>query len=545
MGAWGRTSAWLGSAAAICALGVAVASPASGQQFDKRIDPGADREVDPLVIDRDPDGARYVSGELIVTYRDDASRSQIAAANEQVDARTTDRFGPIDARAVVLREIEDIGSRDRRQAELETARRELEADPRVEAAEYNFVQRTQAIPNDPQFPQQWGLPRIRAPQAWDTTAGEETLIAVLDSGIQATHPDIGGLVAGADFVNGDNNPEDNNGHGTHVTGIAGALTNNGVGVAGTSPEGEFLIGKVCEDGGGGLGGPAGCPLAAQLAGLIATADFGGVNVINMSLGGPACPTVQRDAVDYATNRGALVVAAAGNDATSIPSCPAAFPNAVAVSATNFDNGDSNFSNFGPWIDIAAPGGSTAPGDPASEDILSTYPVSTYAFLAGTGMSSPYVAGVASLLASQGRGRAEIRNRIESTGTDLPPAGKDVLFGNGLVNAQAAVRSQTNACTLANAGLAGAHQNLATAEQNASDAQGKVKKAKRKAKKAKRKAKKLGTPRAEKKAKKAKKKLKKAKRKASAANEAVAAVEGSVQAAQNQVSAAAAAKGFAC
>ena len=157
----------------------------------------------------------------------------------------------------------------------------------------------------------------------------------------------------------------------------------------------------------------------------------------MSFGGPACGSGLRSAVDYASQRGVSLVAAAGNQATSTPQCPAAFPSVLAVSGTDIHDGDSDFSNFGSWVDIAAPGGD--PGPP-SQNILSTLPtwMGSYDYRAGTSMSSPFVAGVASLLASQGRAASSIRGRIEGTAIDLGARGKDLVFGHGLVDAEAAV-----------------------------------------------------------------------------------------------------------
>lgn len=392
--------------------------------------PGAAPAGGELVLDRDGAGRPYVAGELIVTYAQRASGSEIKAANQAVEARVEDSFEQIDARALEFPEVKRLDSRAQRELELGRLRRELVESPEVAGADYNYVYEPAAIVNDPFYPRQWGLHRIRAPQAWSTSVGAGTLIGVLDTGIQASHPDIGGIVADADFYNGDPVAEDNVGHGTHVAGIAGAITDNGTGVAGTSPLGSFLIAKVCD--------LSGCPVTAIVNGLIASADFGGVDVINMSLGGPGCPLTMRNAVNYAAARGIVLVAAAGNDASSVPSCPAAYDNVIAVSGTDRNNGDSDFSNYGSWIDVAAPGGEDASVKDA-QDIFSTVPTDSYAYKNGTSMASPFVAGVASLLAARGHAAGAIRSRILGTATDLGSPGKDVLFGHGLVNAEAALR----------------------------------------------------------------------------------------------------------
>lgn len=509
---------------AMATTGYATPTPGPGDR-----DEGSEPER--LIVDRDSNGLPYVAGELLVTYHPGALGGQIAAANDAVDAETEDRFPQIDARALELPRIKQRAARSRREVELEAARRELEAHPAVKSADYNYVDETEAMPNDPLFGQQWGLPRIRAPQAWDVTRGDQTLIAVLDSGIQSapsgttftvTHPDIGSkIVAGADFVNGTQVPTDNNGHGTHVTGIATALTDNNTGVAGASPQGRAVAGKVCEDTGGGLGGPAACPLSAQVNGLIQTANRGDVDVINMSLGGLGCPPAQRDAIDFAAGRGIAIVAAAGNEDDDTPRCPASYPNVIAVSATNILNGKSSFSNFGDWIDIAAPGGHG--GAPPDQRILSTYPVSTYAALNGTSMASPFVAGVAGLLAAQGANASQIRKRLLFNATDLGAPGKDAVFGHGLLNARAAVDNV--ACNNAERGVQTAQgpadaagQAAAEADRTAEGAKRRARKAKRKARKAKRRAKKQGTEGAARKARRATRRAKKAKRASTRAEE---------------------------
>ncbi|QIN78698.1 S8 family serine peptidase [Rubrobacter marinus] len=236
-----------------------------------------------------------------------------------------------------------------------------------------------------------------------------------------------------DFINNTPTVVDTEGHGTHVAGIAAALTSNGTGIAGASPDGLLFNYKVCDD--------LGCADEDIIAAINEAVRLD-AEVINLSLGGYGSSTVAQNAVDNAWRNNVVVVASAGNDAVSTPNYPAAYPNAIAVSATNTSNGDSNFSNFGSWVDVAAPGGQL--GAPNSQRILSTLPVAlgSYGHKNGTSMAAPFVSGIAANLASRGLPATEIRRRLEATATDLGAPGKDVLFGRGLVNAHAAATNDT-------------------------------------------------------------------------------------------------------
>jgi subtilisin family serine protease len=310
--------------------------------------------------------------------------------------------------------------------------------------------------NDPVFPDQWGLTQIKAPAAWARGArGSGATIAVVDTGADLVHPDLAAnLVAGTDLTaagdQGCPGPQDENGHGTHVAGIAAAVTNNGIGVAGTAPAAKVMPVRVLD-----ANGEADDPVV--VAGIKYAADHG-AQVINLSLGGAPivgeAPPLNQEiaqAVQYAYSKGSLVVAAAGNESLPLCSYPAAAANAVCVGATDRRGMPSAYSNFPASPDdsvgVRAPGGV---GDVIScedsEDIWSTiWPggdpctgsgsLSGYDTLAGTSMASPYVAGVAALLAGKGLSNGQILECLKTTSSNK--GNYDPVMGYGIVDADAA------------------------------------------------------------------------------------------------------------
>jgi subtilisin family serine protease len=322
--------------------------------------------------------------------------------------------------------------------------------------------------NDPHYAKQWGPQQLRAPQAWPTSTGAGTTIGIVDSGVDLDHPEFAGKLApGATFLdcgttscgNGDweSGPAARQAtksrHGTHVAGIAGAATDNGIGIAGVAPAARIQPVKVLDEDGGSFEDIA--------AGVRWSVDHG-ADVINLSLG--ALPGVQalvitglitdlQEAISYARANGVVVVAAAGNDFASICGSPAFDAGALCVASTDKREARSAFSNFAfnPSLDaVSAPGGSLAPI--CNEDILSTVPLGTgqnpgcgygtdYDEMAGTSMASPHVAGAAALLAAQGRDDQRIVDVLKATarkpGTDQRGV-YDPSYGYGIVDAQAAV-----------------------------------------------------------------------------------------------------------
>ena len=292
-----------------------------------------------------------------------------------------------------------------------------------------------AAGGDPLRSQQWGLDLIHADPAHATSTGAGATVAVVDTGIDAAHPDLAGRIgSGWDFVSGDSTPQDGNGHGTHVSGIVAADAGNGIGVDSVAPGATIMPVRVLDNSGSGSD--------ADVAAGIDWATAHGADVINLSLGaslptsGLGLQDAMTAAVQRAVDHGVVVVAAAGND--GLPFCEnnSLAGKVLCVGAVDKRENRSFYSSFGSGLSLVAPGGSGMPG--TDEDVLSTWNDGGYHELAGTSQATPHVSGVAALLVSLGvRGQAAV-SRILSTATDLGTPGPDVQFGAGLVNAQAAV-----------------------------------------------------------------------------------------------------------
>ncbi|MBJ6363125.1 S8 family peptidase [Paenibacillus sp. GCM10012307] len=276
------------------------------------------------------------------------------------------------------------------------------------------------IPNDALYSQyQWNLPSIETEKGWNVERGtNEIVVAVLDTGVQADHPDLKGqLMEGINIVDKNAKPDDDVGHGTHVSGIIAAVVNNGEGVAGLSWYNKVLPVKVLDASGAGT-------TYSVAEGIIWATDHG-AKVINMSLGNYASAEFLHDAIKYAYDHDVVLVAASGNDNTDRPGYPAAYPEVFAVAATDTNGQRASFSNYGDYIDVAAPGAS----------IASTYPGSQYAALSGTSMASPHVAALAALIRSKNPEltNKEVMQLMRDTSTDLGAVGKDTSFGYGQID----------------------------------------------------------------------------------------------------------------
>lgn len=275
-------------------------------------------------------------------------------------------------------------------------------------------------PNDMLFSSyQWNLPAIETELGWNLSKGSnEVIVSVVDTGVQINHPDLKGkLLTGYNAITSGSTPEDDVGHGTHVSGIIGALVNNGEGVAGISWYNKILPVKALDNSGAGT-------TYSVAEGIIWAAD-NGAKVINLSLGNYAESQFLHDAIKYAYDRDIVIVSAAGNDNTERPGYPAAYPEVIAVAATNPSGEKASFSNFGDYVDVAAPG----------ESIASTYPGSQYAALSGTSMASPHVAALAGLIRSLNPNltNTEVTDLITSNAIDLGTPGHDKYYGWGQID----------------------------------------------------------------------------------------------------------------
>lgn len=273
---------------------------------------------------------------------------------------------------------------------------------------------------------------VDAVEAWTRTTGNNLKVAVLDSGVATDNPDINPkVVARANFTTSRNN-EDNYGHGTHVAGIVAAAADNTMGVAGVCPDCTILSGKILSD--TGMGSSSG------LANGINWAVTNGAKVINMSLAVGASATLET-AVNNAWNKGVVLVAAAGNGNSQAMMYPAAYPNVIAVGATDNRDVKASFSTYGPWVDVAAPGVSVYSTFPNHKFVLAReYNRSMgYDIGSGTSMSAPVVAAVVALAwsANPTAGNAAIRAKVESTTDTIDGIG--TFWVHGRVNADRAVR----------------------------------------------------------------------------------------------------------
>jgi len=290
--------------------------------------------------------------------------------------------------------------------------------------ERDYYAHTAAVPNDPSYASQWYLPRIQSPQAWSVTTGAASVVvAVIDSGICATHPDLSPkLLPGWNFLDGTSDTSDQLGHGTAVAGTVAAASNNHIGVAGVNWASTILPLVVVN----------GKDQAAysDIAAAIQYAADHGARVINVSLGGRNPSQTLETAVEYAWSKGAVVIAAAMNDASDAPYYPAACGRALAVAATDANDHLAAFSNYGTWIALSAPG----------TDILSTVNGGGYSYWNGTSFAAPIVAGVAALClaVNPALSNPALVSILEHSTDDLGVPGFDSYFGWGRINAFKAV-----------------------------------------------------------------------------------------------------------
>jgi thermitase len=387
-----------------------------------------------------PDSGEFVPGEVLVKFKKGASLSSARAVLSAQNVRAVGEIPALGVQRLSVPKGQEL-----------TVIAALQHHPLVEYAEPNYIiHAIDTIPDDTYFSShQWNMPKINAPQAWDITTGSSDItIAIVDSGIDLDHTDLMGKiwvnddetlngldddgngkvddVNGWDFVNNDNGPQDDYGHGTHVAGIAAAETNNSTGVAGVSWGARLMPLKVLNS--GGLGSYENVAYAVTYA-----ADKG-AQIINLSLGGDEDSLTLRNAVIYAHNAGCMVVAATGNDNGPVL-YPAKYAESFAVAATHINDQRYWLSNYGPQVDVAAPGVS----------IYSTYFTGGYTYMTGTSMAAPHVAGLAALIWSvcPDYTNDQVESQIETTAVDLGTPGWDPYYGHGRIDAHAALLCAPN------------------------------------------------------------------------------------------------------
>lgn len=305
----------------------------------------------------------------------------------------------------------------------------MKSKPRVKYVERNYIYTAVHIPNDPYWNDQWGMRIIQADSAWDIHKGKSSVIvAIIDTGIEYTHEDLSECYVpmGYDWVNDDNDPMDDVGHGTHCAGIAAAIMDNSIGVVGVAQV-SLMAEKVLSRYGG---------TADDVAQGILHAAQAGAKVISMSFGGPASKMVGSACALAWYGFGSILVGAAGNDNISTPVYPAAYPEVIAVSATDRYDEKASYSNYGDWIELSAPG-----GDGEEHDwILSTYLDNQYVWKCGTSMAAPHVSGLAALVWSYNYSftNQQVREHLRNTADDLGDLGKDPYYGYGRINAYRAL-----------------------------------------------------------------------------------------------------------
>ena len=280
------------------------------------------------------------------------------------------------------------------------------------------------VPSDPFYDEQWGLVASNLPQAWLTTEGsEEIVIAVLDTGIDDDHEDLCERVVAHVNLSDSRTRDDVYGHGTHIAGIVAAATDNGIGISGAAPSCPLMSVKVADDEGK-------CDAGAVADGIVWAVDRG-AKVLNISLRFSEPSREMEEAVEYAWDHGAVVVAAAGHGTGSAAQYPAHYDRCIAVTAVKEDGARVPLANYGHWVDVAAPG----------YQIYSTLPDDEYGYKTGTSQAVAYVSGLAGLLYSiavdsdgDGQVNDEVRAAIEGSCQPLQAVG----MGGGLVDAMEAV-----------------------------------------------------------------------------------------------------------
>lgn len=360
----------------------------------------------------------FVEDELLIQPKAGVPEEKIESILKSSGAFVEDEIQPIKVKKIKI----PVNA-------IEKIKNALSKNPHFNFVENNFIASTAQVPNDYYYNFQWHIPKISAPDGWNITTGSTDIpIAIIDSGVDPTHPDLSGkLLQGYNFLNESFDTHDVLGHGTAVSGAAGAISNNYTGVSGIAWDNPIMPLVVLNS--------SNYATYYDIARAITYAVDRGIRIINISIGGSSSSSTLQNAVNYAWNKGAIIFASAMNNATNIPYYPAACNNVVAVSATTLDDTLASFSNYGSWIDISAPGVS----------IYTTTNGSSYGYKSGTSFASPISAGLSALILSANPTltNQELLNIIKNNADDLGEEGYDIYYGWGRINVFKSLLSAIN------------------------------------------------------------------------------------------------------
>jgi thermitase len=397
-----------------------------------------------------------VPGTLIVKYKSSSASSsaqteqQVQKKLAQVSGKVAKKLDKINTSVVKV----PIGHEKQ-------AIQSLKSDPAVASVTTDTYVYGDFVPNDPSFNLQYALKNtgqningqigtsghdIHATAAWDRTRGslpngQPVTVAVIDSGIDASHPELSGKIkASQNFTTDGTSVDDQFGHGTHIAGIIAAKANNTTGIAGVCPDCQLLNARVLDSTNRGQ--------MSWVAQAIIWATDNGAKVISMSLSANTGQQDLKDAIDYAWQHGVVIVAAAGNSGDSVPTYPSSYDHVLAVAATDNQDNKAGFSNYGLWVDVAAPGVniySTVPTKPYVGQGEWNTPLN-YTYLSGTSMATPLVAGVAALIwaSPYGISNDTVVARLEQTSDRIAGTGSYWQFGR--VDADKAVAGAATVVT---------------------------------------------------------------------------------------------------
>jgi subtilisin family serine protease len=373
---------------------------------------------------------------LLVKVRKGASGEQVAAAHARVGATLVKDLPQIGWQIVAVPAGKNL-----------EIRRAYGGEPAIERADLDRAHRLAYTPNDPYWPYEWHMTDITADKAWDTVKGDPSVVvAIMDTGLEVTHPDLAANVwtnpgeipgngidddgngyvddvNGYDFAYGDPDPDDVYGHGTACAGIVAAVQDNSIGVTGVAPLCR-VAGIKAANNSGYFYDSANVPAFLYLADM-------GMKVVSMSFFADSVTPAEKDAVDYCWSKGVVLCAAAGNDSSVIPYYPGAYEHVISVAATDGSDNRAWFSDYGSWVDVAAPGVS----------ISTTWIGASYTTgFAGTSGATPHVSGLAALLfsAKPGATNAQVRDALEDTGHPTIDATLGNYTNYGRVDCKAAV-----------------------------------------------------------------------------------------------------------